>query len=187
MKKVGFVGLLALFAWPLDALAQEAHASAAAPASAPASDAEPGPHAGWKGINVGIFPSGGLPTVGGAYFLDDSASLRLDLGLDLNKPGPGQDVLFGFSVEGGYRMYIVKSGRLAPFIQPGLFFAKNAARGDFAKNMVLQANFGIGGEFFVTDNLSVGAQTGAGLQFANEFKSFRFATGTTGAFVSLYW
>jgi hypothetical protein len=140
-----------------------------------------------KGINVGIFPSGGLPTVGGAYFLSDNAALRLDLGLDINKPGSGQDPLFGFSVEGGYRMYLGKYGRFSPFLQPGLFFAKAAERGDFGRLMVLQANIGLGGEFFITQNFSASAQAGVGLRFSNEFKAIRAATGTTGIFVNWYW
>jgi hypothetical protein len=200
MKKVVFSGLAVLLAWPLSAHAQEAPAPlppppappvatapAAAPAAATTTDSEPGPHAGYKGINVGLFPSGGLPTLGGAYFLDDKTSLRLDLGLDVNKPGKGQDLLWGFSVEGGYRMYIDKFGRFSPFLQPGLFFSKAAAAGSFGKNMAIQANFGIGGEFFITNNFSASAQTGVGLRLANEFNEIRFATGTTGIFVNWYW
>ncbi|HVH43967.1 MAG TPA: hypothetical protein VM925_16560 [Labilithrix sp.] len=199
MKKVVFSALVAVLAWPLAAHAQEAPAPApapavAAPAPAPAApvattttDSDPGPHKGYKGINVGLFPSGGLPTVGGAYFLKDDASLRLDLGLDINKPGSGRDVLWGFSVEGGYRMYLDKFGRFSPFIQPGLFFSKAAANGNFGRLMAIQANFGVGGEFFITNNFSVSAQTGLGLRLANELKEIRLATGTTGIFVNWYW
>jgi hypothetical protein len=197
MKKVVLLALAAVLAWPLAAQAQEAPAPlpapapAAAPAAAPvattSTDAEPGPHKGYKGINVGIFPSGGLPTVGGAYFLKDDAALRLDLGFDLNKPGPGQNVLVGFSVEGGYRLYLGKYGRFSPFVQPGLFFAKAAERGNFGRLMVIQANVGLGGEFFVTNNFSASAQAGLGVRFAREFDEIRVATGTTGIFVNWYW
>lgn len=205
MKKVVFSGLVALLSWPLAAQAQETAPSptlSTAPAtttvstspppvavkeSAASSSEDPGPHQGYKGINVGIFPSGGLPTLGGAYFLKDNASIRLDFGLDINKPGSGQDVLWGFSVEAGYRMYLDKFGRFSPFIQPGLFFSKAAQNADFGRLMAIQANFGVGGEFFITNNFSASAQTGVGLRLANEFNEIRFATGTTGLFVNWYW
>lgn len=198
MKKVVFSALVAVLAWPLAAQAQETPAPVQATATATtpsvstttavaANDAEPGPHQGYKGINVGIFPSGGLPTVGGAYFLSDTASLRLDVGLDINKPGSGADVLYGFSVEGGYRLYIEKVGRFSPFVQPGLYFSKAAQNGDFGRLMAIQANIGLGGEFFITNNFSASAQTGLGLRFANEFEEIRFSTGTTGIYVNWYW
>jgi hypothetical protein len=196
MKKVIFSAFVALLAWPSAAQAQDTAGvtppTNAAPATAPAastakSTEDPGPHQGYKGINVGVFPSGGLPTLGGAYFIKDDAALRLDLGLDLNKPGAGQKLLWGFSIEGGYRMYLDKFGRFAPFIQPGLFLAKSAGNGSFGSLLAVQANFGLGGEFWITDNFSASAQTGVGLRFANDFKEIRFATGTTGIFVNWYW
>jgi hypothetical protein len=194
MKKVVLLGLVAQLAWPLTAAAQEVYPPAAqAPAAAAA---EPGPHEGWMGINVGVFPSGGLPTIGGAYFLDDMSALRLDLGLDFHKQPGGVDPLgqptdgdfnWGFSIEAGYRKYLLKAGRLYPFVQPGLFLAKAAQPGDFGQAFALQVNGGIGGEFFITDNFSASALTGVGLRFANEFKEIQFATGTTGIYVNFYW
>lgn len=204
MKKVVFSGFVALLlAWPLAAHAQDTAPSSStaatattttttAPPAAPkesaaSSSEDPGPHMGNKGINVGIFPSGGLPTLGGSYGLKDNASLRLDFGLDINKPGQGQDVLWGFSIEAGYRLYLDKFGRFSPFVQPGIFFAKAAQNGDFGKLMAIQVNGGVGGEFFITNNFSASAQTGVGLRLANEFKEIRFSTGTTGLFVNWYW
>lgn len=148
--------------------------------------ADPGPHAGYKGFSFG-FPTGGGPTVGGSYFLSDRMAVKLDLGLDLGKQAPSDDFLYGFSVEGGLRVYVHKAGRLSPFVQPGVFLAKAARDGDFGQLMALQVNAGVGAEYFFTDHLTAAALTGVGLRFADEFDTIKFTTGTSGIYVNLYW
>lgn len=91
-----------------------------------ADKSDPGPHAGYKGFSFG-FPAGGGPTLGGNYFLSDRMAVKLDLGIDLGKETGNDDFLYGFSVEGGLRVYVAKAGHLHPFVQPGLFWRKRRA------------------------------------------------------------
>lgn len=147
---------------------------------------DPGPHAGYKGFSFG-FPAGGGPTLGGNYFLSDRMAVKLDLGLDLGKQAGNNDFLYGFSVEGGLRVYVYKAGHLHPFVQPGVFLAKAARSGDFGDLLAIQANAGIGAEYFFTDHLTAAALTGVGLRFADNFDTIKFTTGTSGIYVNLYW
>lgn len=187
---------------PETSSAEESSQPAKADSAAAKEPVAVGPRKEWKGLSFGI-PSGGGPTVGGTYFLEDDIALKLDIGLDIGKtvaapPAGGfdlggaasaasDDLLVGLSVEAGIRFYLMRTGKLAPFAQPGLFVARPVMPGDFMAPVVLQANAGIGAEYFFNDNVSVAGLTGLGLRFANEFETIKLTTGTSALFLNLYW
>ncbi|MFO0674894.1 MAG: hypothetical protein U0169_00020 [Polyangiaceae bacterium] len=140
-----------------------------------------GPEAGRKGISFGV-PSGGGPTIGASYNLSDTASIRLDFGLDVQFAPAAR---FGMSVEAGYRMYIAKLGNLSPFIQPGVFLAKPAADTNF-KNVSFALSGGVGAEYYFAQQFSISGITGLSLLTTASFNSVRIATGTTAVFANFY-
>lgn len=181
-------------------------ASPAPESSAPKTEASRpegahGPRAGSLGLSLGL-PSGGAPTIGMSYGLTDRASLRMDLGLEISSTGsgggaggmggtaqgnPNSDVLFGFSIDAGYRMYLWNSGSLHAFVQPGLFFSKRAQPGDFGALSTIAAVGTIGAEYFVVDQFSVSGATGLSLALSNDFQDVRLSTGTTALYANFYW
>ncbi len=140
-----------------------------------------GPEAGRKGIAFGV-PSGGGPTIGFAYNLSDQASIRLDLGLDIQFAPKAQ---FGLSVEAGYRMYLPRIGNLSPFLQPGVFIAKPAADTTF-KAISFALSGGVGAEYFFAQQFSISGITGLSLLTTGSFTAVRIATGTTAVFANFY-
>ena len=138
------------------------------------------------GISFGI-PTGGNPTIGASYWLENNRVIRLDFGLDINKPATsGSSTLFGFSIDAGYRFYMKRFHMLMPFFQPGIFFAK-AAKVGFGQNMTLAPNIGAGAEYFFSPAFSVSVGTGVSLSFKESMKNIRFATGTTAVNGNFYW
>ena len=153
-----------------------------------------GPREGSVGLSLGL-PAGGGPTIGASYNLSDRSSLRMDFGLEIASAGSGgatqtrqnSEVLFGFSIDAGYRMYLWNAGSLHAFVQPGLFFSKRAQPGDFGALSTLAAVGTIGAEYFVVDQFSVSGATGLSLALSNEFQDVRFSTGTTALYANFYW
>jgi hypothetical protein len=137
---------------------------------------------GTKGISF-AFPNGGGGVVSGSYFLSNNSALRIDLGLDLKKTDPA-DMTFGMSVEMGYRMYCAKAGNLTAFWQPSLFFSRPSVTSGV---VTVGPSFTVGAEYWFSNNLSFGVNTGLNLTFTDTFKSFRLNTGTTAITGSLYW
>lgn len=166
----------------------EAHVTAPTSATATSTAAsasaagEPGPQAGRMGITLGV-PSGGGATVGGAYMVSDTGSVRLDVGLDIPL---NPQARFGMSLEGGYRLYITKVAKLSPFVQPGLFVAKPAADTGF-DHLQLAGTVGIGAEYFFANEFSIAGATGLAVITNDNFDQIRIATGTTGVYANFYW
>jgi hypothetical protein len=137
---------------------------------------------GTKGIGFS-FPNGGGATINGQYFLDKNHALRAAVGFELSKADPA-DVVFGFSVDAGYRIYCHKISSVAVFAQPSLFIARNAASG---APVTIGPSGAVGAEYFFNSNLAFGVHTGVNLTFTDSFKSFKFNTGTTAITGTLYW
>lgn len=137
---------------------------------------------GTKGIGFS-FPDGGGGTMSFAYFLSNNSALRVDLGIDLSsvaKPDP----TFGMSLELGYRMYCAKAGSLTAFWQPSLFFSRPSVASGV---VTVGPSVTVGAEYWFSNNLSFGVNTGLNLTFTDSFKSVRLNTGTTAITGSLYW
>ena len=137
--------------------------------------------AGTNGIGF-AFPSGGGGAVTLSRFLAPNRAVRLDFGLDLNKKDPN-DMTFGFSLEAGYRMYCMKSGNVAAFGQPSLFFARASAA---SAPVSIGPGYSIGAEYFFNNNLSFGVNAGLNFIFTDSFSSFRLNTGTAAIVGNFY-
>lgn len=191
-----FALLATAFACP--AWAQDVPAQPQPPTDAAPKPSEHGPREGARGVSLGL-PSGGGPTIGVSYNLTDTSSLRLDLGVDVNAVTPqgsaagagasasDKPLLFGFSVEAGYRMYLWHASSLHAFVQPGIFLSKRAQKGDFDALTTIAAQGSIGAEYFFADQFSVSGATGVALSLSNAFKDVRFNTGTTALYANFYW
>jgi hypothetical protein len=139
------------------------------------------------------FPSGGAPTLGLTYFLNDKAAVNVNFGLLLASiaPGGGADRANsgGFSLEAQYRMY-TRKGSVATYLAPGIFFSKDPGI-DFGDALGAALTFGLGAEFFLWDQFSLGGVTGVALSLENgadgSFKDIVFSTGTSLLYASFYW
>jgi hypothetical protein len=148
---------------------------------------------GAKGLTFSV-PSGGGPTFGFAYFISDSASVRVDFGLALESQtgmmGGDRANTAGFSIEAGYRAYKPIVGKLTAFLQPSLYLAKTpGVDWDNAMSAALTAGFGV--EYWITPQLSVSGSTGLALQaksdMTSSFNTFTLTTGTSALSASFYW
>jgi hypothetical protein len=193
MKKFAAV---VVFGWVFGSAAAFAAGSSSAPmyggSSAPSSTSDVSHSPAWAwlsgGSTKGIFfslPNGGDPSIGYTTFLDSASSLRLGIGLDMNKIQP--EGVFGFSIDFGYRVYIKQFSGLKLYYQPGLFMSKKAATGDFGANFTFAPNFGIGAEYYFAPSFSMGVGTGLALAFTRSFNDIRFSTGTTAITGNFYW
>lgn len=150
------------------------------------------PDAGAKGLTFSV-PSGGGPTFGVAYFMSDSASLRVDVGLALqSQPQMTGDRTNtgGFSIETGYRMYRPMVGKMSVFLQPSVYLAKTPGV-DFgdALSAAFTASFGV--EYWLSPQWSLSGSTGLALQakadMTGSFGTISLTTGTSALSASFYW
>jgi hypothetical protein len=132
------------------------------------------------GIQVSL-PAGGDPTFGFTYFASDHAAIRADLGLGITSiSGASQQ----FSLEVGLRYYIADFDHFMPFVQPGIWISNPGSQIAFA------VEGGLGGEYFVTNHFSFGAQTGIAfkvLAVQNASAIETFTTGTSSVFGQFLW
>ena len=93
---------------------------------------------------------------------------------------------FAFSVEVGYRMYMVQAGRLHGFLQPGIFLNRVGRASRIA------ASAGIGAEYVLLEHMTIAAATGLSFQIGNlggpagSDVDVKIATGTTSLAINFY-
>lgn len=168
----------ALVMAPVAALAEDP-----APAAADDAPGKPVKAPGTIGLSF-AFPAGGGPTAGGTYFLDKDNAVRADVGLNF---ALAPDVGVDLSVEVGYRMYKMNTGKAHMYLQPGLFLKSTAGKDFFdAKLFEFAFTGSVGAEYFFLERFSGSAQTGLALRFANEFDDIALTTGTSALFANFY-
>lgn len=150
-----------------------------------ASSAQAGRLDSFNGFSFGL-PNGGGATIGIVKKQADNQELRLNASLDLSKAGENIDTTFGFSVEAGFRKYLIEAGKVKMYHQPGVFLAK-ATVGEFTEALALGAAYDVGGEFWVSPNFSFGARAGLSLTISKQFKAFALKTGTSAISATYYW
>ena len=146
---------LALFALPL--LAQ--------------AEARPTVKSGTMAFVAGVSPS---PSVGGAWFISPTGSIRADLGFTLSFKPTGA----ALTLDAGYRHHF-SPGALRPFIQPGISFGYN----DLI-NFAVGSGFGL--EYFITPRVSLAAMAVAALRFDNGGNSVSLNLNSSGLSVSFF-
>jgi hypothetical protein len=141
------------------------------------------------GIQVSL-PAGGDPTLGFKYFVADNMALRGDLGLNITSVSGATQT---FSLDAGLRYYLMKFDHFMPFVQPALYVTNSSPPASAPATMYLALQGGIGGEYFITDHFSFGAQTGVAfdIAFASSAPGAKtnvaFTTGTSAVFGQFLW
>lgn len=190
------------------AVAATAHAQGTetpAPTPAPAPMATAGGDAFQKGTmgvtfaldltsQLGSITGERVPTIGFAYFLSDSAAVRLTAGLNLHKeqqtnnampPMTTDTTVFGFVVGAGYRMYKpAKVGKVHPYLEPAVTLAMPDT--SISSSFLLGAGAQFGVECQLADWFSLSGGLGGALAFTNSFKDIHFTTASTLS-ANLYW
>lgn len=135
---------------------------------------------GTKGLHFGV-PSGGGTTFGFSWFLQPNAALHGDIGMDWTLTGATD---FSFSVELGYRMYLVQAGRLHGFLQPGISIARQASISTLA------AFVGVGAEYQLLERFTISAASGLAFQIGNlggtGSAAVKLGTATTAIYANFY-
>jgi hypothetical protein len=139
------------------------------------------------------WPTGGdgghanfLWKLGGENWLD------LSIGVDLTKlpdpldPMADAEVVFGFELGAGYRMYKPMKGRIRPFLEPFLVFGA-ADVSNFADVMQLTVGAMMGFDYQLMDQFTLGAGIGAAAAFQNKFKEFDIGLFTASINATWWW
>ena len=138
-----------------------------------------GPNLGINQLFVDLLGAGFLPTLGGSYFLTDTAALRVALGLGLMLE-PNTD--FAFSLGASYRNYHRGMlGRVAPFYEPGGSFAW------LDDVLLINAFFAYGAEYFFTDQLSLGGSMGFEFTMIDGTSVIRMMSARFALDLTVYW
>lgn len=179
-----------------DSTPTEEATTTSAPASTDASGGAFAYKAGTLGINT-TFPTGGNGAAADiVYFLDPNAALDLSLGINLAVTGDSVDpitgqpvedgTVFGLSIGAGYRMYKPLSGRIRPFLEPGVVLAI-ADFSEAGDTLALAAFATLGVELQVTDQFTLGTGVGGALSFEDSFETIRLGLNTASIFAGFYW
>lgn len=112
-------------------------------------------------------PSGGGPTVGITYFVNDYTAVRADFGLDAVL-SPNGFAPATFDINLGLRMYQPRRGSsVAVFFQPSIGFGREVLTVANGGTEFIDLALAFGAQYFFTDHLSVGGTVGLALGFAN--------------------
>lgn len=186
MKKITLL-FLAIFAF------QNSQSVTRALAAAPNTTATPNPTATWmmsehtRGLSVNAVAAGTTSTaIGFTSFLNETESLRWNLGFSLTKPNSG-DARIGMDLGIGYRVYRFVSGSLKGFTEPGFIFGKVNAGGGWGDDFFIGFSYRFGAEYFFNPNLSIGALAGVALNFTDGFDTINLGTSSTAVNLNWYW
>jgi hypothetical protein len=134
---------------------------------------------GTTGIVAGPGIATQVPSVGVIWFMDQTSALVVDVGLVL---GIRPDFDLNMEVGLGYRYYFAGlSGRVGPFVQPGVVI------GWVGESIHLGLVGQLGVEYFFTDQLALGGTLGLRLLMLRDLDRIGFVTSTSGLHLTFYW
>jgi hypothetical protein len=125
-------------------------------------------------------------SIGFTNFLNDTDSLRWNVGVSLSNPDPGP-ATFGFNVDLGYRAYRFVSGNVKGFTEPGFTLGKATNTVKFSDAFYIGFSYRFGAEYFFSPNLSLGGMGGIAASFTDGFDRIVVGTATTAVFLTWYW
>ncbi len=144
---------------------------------------------GDAGYTMGIsntWPTGGDGGSANLLYAMGENWLDLQIGFNLDVVEATDSTTIGIELGAGYRMYKEMSGKVRPYIEPGILLTIGDF-GDVGPTMGLLAFGAMGIDYALMDQFTLGTSLAAGLGFTNEFKDISFGLITTSINATFWW